>query len=110
VIGLLIAADLAAADAGSAQNIALDTYRTCVTKNADGFRKSDLTDDQPVIVVDAAAYTRSTQRADLIGKAKQFSHARHPDLSPAGLGKITAMFIEKQDSKLEQQLVLELGK
>ena len=110
MIGLLIAADLAAADAGAAQNMALDTYRACVTKNANDFRKSDLSDDQPVIVVYAAAFRCGTQRADLIEKTKQFLHARHPDLSPGGLGKVTAMFIEKQDPELEQQLVSELGK
>jgi len=107
VIGLAIAEDLAAEAAGSAQNMALDTYRTCITQNANGFRKSDLSDDQPDIAVYAEAHMR---RADSIEKTKQFPHARHPDLSPGGLGKVTAMFIEMQDPELEQQLVSELGK
>ena len=110
MIALMIAAEVAAADSGPAQKAALDAYQTCVTKNARDFRKSDLSGDQPVVVVYAAAYTCSTQRVELIEKTKQFLRSRHPDLSAGSLGKVTAMFIEKQDAELEQQVVSELGK
>ena len=110
MIGLLIAAQVAATDVGQAQKTALDTYQTCVSKNAKDFRKTDLSGDQPVIVVYAAAYTCSGERADLVEKTKRFLHNRHPDLTAGSLGKVTAMFIEKQDAELEQRLVTELGK
>jgi len=110
VIGFFMIADVTAADVASVQKAALDVYQSCVSKNAKEFRKSDLSGDQPVIVVYAAAYTCSTQRADLVEKTKQFLHARHPNLSTGSLGKVTAMFLEKQDVELKQQLVSELSK
>jgi len=109
VIGLLIFADIAATDIVMTQKAALDTYQACVTRNAKDFRRADLSGDEPIIVVYAAAYTCSTERADLVEKTKLFLHTRHPDLPTGSLGKVTAMFIEKQDSQLEQALVSELG-
>ncbi|MFL6765720.1 MAG: hypothetical protein ACJ8FO_11050 [Sphingomicrobium sp.] len=109
MIGLVMIAEVAAADVAQAQKAALETYQTCVSKNAKDFRRSDLSGDQLVIVVYAAAYTCSGERAGLIQKTKLFLHSRHPDLTAGSLGKVTAMFIEKQDSELEQQLVTELG-
>jgi hypothetical protein len=103
-----MAAEVAAADVGQAQKAALDTYQACVGKNAKAFRASDLSGDPAVIVVYAAAYTCSSQRADLIEKTKLFLHGRHPDLTPGSLGKVTAMFIENKDVELEKQLVTEL--
>ena len=108
MIGLLIAAELAAADVGQAQKAAFETYEACVRKNAKAFRGSDLSGDPAVIVIYAAAYTCSAQRADLIEKTKLFLHGRHPELTPGSLGKVTAMFIENKDAELEKQLVTEL--
>jgi hypothetical protein len=110
MIGLLISANIAAADIVIVQKAALDHYQACVTRNANDFRRADLAGDEPIIVIYAAAYTCSTERADLIEKTKLFLHTRHPDLPAGSLGKVTAMFIEKQDSQLEQSLVAELGK
>jgi hypothetical protein len=109
VIGLLIAAQIAAADVAQAQKAALDTYQTCVRTNAKAFRESDLSGDPAVIVVYAAAYTCSVERAELIEKIKLFLHSRNSALPLGSLGKVTAMFIEGMDSELEQQLVIELG-
>ena len=109
MIGLFIAAEVATAGVGQAQKAALDSYQACVRKNAKAFRASDLSGDPAVIVVYAAAYTCSAQRANLIEKTKVFLHSRHPDLTAGSLGKVTAMFIENKDSELEQQLVTELG-
>jgi hypothetical protein len=110
MIGLLMLADVSAADVAQAQRTALEGYQTCVSDNAKKFRQTDLSGDQPVIVVYAAAYTCSGQRSDLIEKTKVFLHTRHPDLTAGSLGKVTAMFIEKQDSELEARVVEELGK
>jgi hypothetical protein len=110
VIALLLAADVAAADIVVAQRAALDGYQACVSKNAKEFHKTDLSGEDPIIVVYAAAYTCSAERSDLVEKTKQFLRARHPDLPKGSLGKVTAMFIEKQDSAMEQALVAELRK
>jgi len=110
MIGLLISADIAASNIVLVQKAALDNYQTCVTRNAKEFLKADLSGDDPIIIVYAAAYTCSTERADLIEKTKLFLHTRHPDLPTGSLGKVTAMFIEKQDSQMELALVAELGK
>ena len=110
MIALLISADIAATDIVVVQKAALDRYQACVTRNAKEFRQADLSADDPIIVVYAAAYTCSIERADLIEKTKLFLRTRHADLPVGSLGKVTAMFIEKQDSQLEQALVAELGK
>ena len=107
---MLISADIAATDIIRVQKAALDTYQACVTSNAKDFRQADLSGDDPIIVVYAAAYTCSLERAELVEKTKLFLRTRHPDLPNGSLGKVTAMFIEKQDSRLEQALVSELGK
>jgi hypothetical protein len=109
VIGLAMMAEVAAVDVAQAQRKALETYQACVSEKAKDFRRSDLSGDEPMIVVYAAAYTCSGERAGLVEKTKNFLHSRHPDLTAGSLGKVTAMFIEKQDSELEQQLVTELG-
>ena len=103
-------AEITAAEVAQGQNTALETYQSCVSLNAKNFRKSDLSGDKLIIVVYAAAYTCSGERADLIGKTKLFLHNRHPHLTAGSLGKVTAMFIEKQDSELEVRIVSELGK
>jgi hypothetical protein len=108
VIALFIAAQVAAADAGQAQRAALETYQTCVEKNAKAFRASDLSVDPASIVIYAAAYACSAQKADLVEKTKLFLRARRPDLTPGSLAKVTAMFIENADSELEKQLLAAL--
>jgi len=100
---------IAAADVGQAQAVALADYQACVTSKTQQFRRSDLSGDKPEIIIYAAEYTCSSERAELIEKTKMFVHARHPDLTLGSLGKVTALFVEGKDSELEQQLVAELG-
>ena len=101
---LLLASEIASANIADAQRKSVQTYQSCVLKNAAEFHRSDLSGDTPEIVAYAAAYTCSKERSDLVEKTKAFVRERHPEMGPGSVGKVTAIFMEKGDMSLDQEV------
>lgn len=96
-------------DPASEQRTTLESYRACVLSKAVSFKKTDLSGDDPVIIGYAANYSCSDKRYVMVQATLQFLKSRHPELGEGALGKITAMFVEQQDVRLEKDVAATLG-